>query len=109
MFGISFSEILLILIIALIVLGPKQLSSVINTVCRLIITIRKTLISLKHDMYNQSGLNEFNNTKNLLVNNLQQLKQNVYSEQALTTQFDQSYMIHDQQQELEFDKEPDLF
>ena len=110
MFGISFSEIILIFIIALLVLEPKQLPQIINKAAMLVMTLRNFITRLRKDIYLQSGFDELNNTKNLLINKYQQIKNNMLLNESLRFMHPPRLDINEfHQPELEFDKEPELF
>ncbi len=55
MFGISFSEILLILLISLIVFGPKQLPQIARTIGTFIGNLYYYFNRIKQEVYQQSG------------------------------------------------------
>ena len=107
MFGISFSEIILIFIIALLVLGPKQLHNITLKAREFIVAFRRFSTNLKKEVYEQSGLNELQNTKHMLLNGYQDLKSSIISTHYTSRQ---TNVIEEPiQAELEFDKEPELF
>jgi sec-independent protein translocase protein TatB len=108
MFGISFSEIILILIIALLVLGPKQLPDIVIKIRKFIIAFRHFASNLKQEVYQQSGFNELNNTKNLLIDGYQQIKNNILTNELIDIP-NTGYINEPIQPELEFDKDPELF
>lgn len=108
MFGISFSETLFILIIALIVLGPKQLAQLISKVWLAIISIRTQIENVRNDLYTKSGLHEIENIHRETIGSYKSLKhqilKNIPLENNLTLNEDIFY-----QPELDFDREPELF
>lgn len=57
MFGLGFTEILLILAIALIVFGPERLPEIAQTLGRTVGMLRRTLDELKHD-FTVAGLEQ---------------------------------------------------
>lgn len=74
MFGISFSEIVLILVIALIVLGPKKLPIVVHKTANIFIKIKLYLEAIKKDIYLQNDFSEINKTKENFFNTYTRLK-----------------------------------
>ena len=112
MFGISFGEILLILIIALIVLGPQKLPIIMGRVGRLIYTTRDYFIQLKTQVYNQTGLAEFEQTKLELINSINKLKYDLSKNMQSDHIVNDILIFNDEilyQPELDFDREPELF
>ena len=107
MSGISFSEILLIIIVGLIVFGPKQLPHVGAKVGQFIIKVRQYLSKVKHDIYQQSGLVELTTTKLDIENSYQPNKKNLYKPFYLEHLPLQDSILH--QPELDFDQQPELF
>ncbi|MBP9742240.1 MAG: twin-arginine translocase TatA/TatE family subunit [Burkholderiales bacterium] len=73
MFGISFSEILLILLISLIVFGPKQLPQIARTIGTFIGNLYYYFNRIKQEVYQQSGFSELNLAKQDLINTYQNL------------------------------------
>ena len=63
MFGISFSEILLILVIAVIIFGPEQLPGIARKTGRLVASLRNMGMNFRAQFYEQSGLNQFENIR----------------------------------------------
>lgn len=108
MFGISFSEIMLILVIALLVLGPKQLPEIVIKIRKFIIAFRHFASHLKQEVYQQSGFNELNSTKDLIIDGYQQIKHSILNDESSNTS-KISYSHEPIQPELEFDKDPELF
>ncbi len=112
MFGVSFSEIMLILIIALIVLGPQQLPIVAGRIGRLIYSIRNYFLHFKQHLYDQAGLVEFENTKLELINSINKLKYDIAKQNTKDDDLANMFIFEDNifyQPELEFDREPELF
>ena len=108
MFDISFSKIILILIIALLVLGPKQVPYIVIKSRKFIMAFRHFADHLKQDVCQQSGFNELNNTKNLLIDGYQQIKSNILTHELIDIP-NAVYIKEPIQPELEFDKDPELF
>ncbi len=50
MFGIGFSEIIIILLVALVVLGPEELPKAARKVAKFMAELRHTEAELKHDL-----------------------------------------------------------
>ena len=110
MFGISFSELILILIIALVILGPKQLASVIGKFWLTIVSLRTQLEKIKSDLYTQSGMHEIKGFKNTLTDTYQNLKNKITNTPeplpGYHTLFEEEILY---QPELNFTREPELF
>ncbi len=100
MFGISFSEILLVLIISLLVFGPKQLPQIARTIGLLIYTLKSNFDNLKQHLYQETGIKELNKTKDAIANSCLNLKN------QLNETFIQVKPIKKQKQSFE---QPDLF
>lgn len=112
MFGISFSEIVLILVIALLILGPKQLPQIASKIGLLIFSIKKYFNSLKNELYQQTGISEIYATKHELINTYSAIKQNISFPQRIETEeYDSFWETEPQlyQPELDFDRQPELF
>ncbi len=98
MFGISFSEIVLILVIALIVLGPKKLPIVVHKAANIFLKIKLYLVAIKKDIYLQNNLSEINKTKESFLNTYNQIKDDLVNI-ASTSEEEKLY-----QPELDFNK-----
>ncbi len=112
MFGISFSEIMLILVIALIVLGPRQLPIVAGRIGQLIYSTRDYFTHFKQQLYDQTGLVEFEKTKLELINSINKLKYDIAKQDTKDNNLADMFIFEDNifyQPELEFDREPELF
>ncbi len=107
MFGISFNKIILIFIIALLVLGPKQLHAIILKLRQFIISFRSFSTSIKNELYQQSGFNQIQTTKNILLNDYLDIKHNILSNKPIINPV--CFIEEPIQPELEFDKDPELF
>lgn len=117
MFGISFSEILLIIVIALLIFGPEQLPIIATKIGRLVSTLRNLSSNLRQQFYEQSGLNQFESVRQEMQTALQQLKQQIQLP-STTPQNDDfltenEFMVHEYQffyqPELDFERQPELF
>lgn len=118
MFGISFSEILLILVIAVIIFGPEQLPGIARKTGHLVASLRNMGMNLRSQFYEQSGLNQFENIRQEVQATLFQLKQQIQlpSESALSnvelfddpqSNLSEYYFLY--QPELDFERQPELF
>ena len=58
MFGISFTEILLIVFIGLIVLGPQKIPGAVKSTTKSILWFKKIFKQTKQDVWEAFGLNE---------------------------------------------------
>ena len=123
MFGINFSEIILIFVIALLIFGPKQIPQIATQVGKFIYKIRIYVNKMKHDIYTESGLesgfNEIKNTRQELLNIYSGLRDEVRQQPKINKNdvFDQNILndelLHNTpilfQPELDFDRQPELF
>jgi sec-independent protein translocase protein TatB len=110
MFGISFSEIILIFVIALLVLGPQQLPQIASKVGRLIFTMRNFMLHLKQDIYQQTGFNELTNARDGIINGYQQIKKDIFSTGSINYIHPEIFTNDEfYQPELDFDAQPELF
>ncbi len=110
MFGISFSEIILILIIAVLVLGPKQLPEIVIKARKLISSFKNFANHLKQEVYQQSGFNELNVAKERLINGYHNIKDDIFTNESTNHPQNPVYELKETvQPELEFDKDPELF
>ncbi|MEN9946973.1 MAG: twin-arginine translocase subunit TatB [Pseudomonadota bacterium] len=113
MFGISFSEIVLILIVAIIVLGPQQLPNLAQKLAKFFIWLRKLQNNLHTQLYQQTGLAEIYSVQQQLAESFQQLKQQLDYTQDNSHLNDQLNYMHNidflYQPELDFDYQPELF
>ncbi len=117
MFGISFSEITLICVIALIVLGPKQLPQIATRIGLIIFSIKNYFTSQKHEIYHNSGVGELINTKAQLIKTYSKVRDTIKTpntlvydeikEHAAFINRTDSQIAH--QPELNFDAQPELF
>jgi Sec-independent protein translocase protein TatA len=77
MFGISLGELLLIFAIALVVLGPKQLSQLASKIGIVIYSIKNYISVLKKELYYTSGANEILNTKSEIIKTYANIRKNI--------------------------------
>lgn len=109
MLGISLSEFLLILVVALIVLGPKQLPRVATRFGLFIYVLKKYISGVREDLYYKSGVHELVNTKSELMtaysNIHDNIRGNVFNDSS--AMFSSLEELH--QPELDFDCQPELF
>lgn len=116
MFGISMSEILLILIISLLIFGPEHLPSIARKLGKLVATLRNFSTNIRQQIYEQSGFEQFNNIKQEMQSALEQLKQQIT---PLKAEQHTDFMTEDEllyseyqffyQPELDFYRQPELF
>jgi Sec-independent protein translocase protein TatA len=112
MFGISFSEIILILLIGIIIFGPKQLPQIAAKVGIFAVGLSKYIVKLKQEIYAQSGFKELEQAKTDLTNIYIKLKNEVVLRQPINTFNDTKFNSNDNelvQQELDFEQQPELF
>lgn len=113
MFGINFSEILLIFVIALIAFGPKQIPQIASKLGALIFSLRQYINKTKQEFYQQSGFNELNNTHQNLINTYNNIRGNISLNQSFELSensfslFNEEEMFY--QPELDFARQPELF
>ncbi len=111
MFGISFSEIVLILVISLIIFGPKQLPEIASKAGRLFFIAQHFFVKIKQEIYQHSGLNELNQVKQDITHTYNQIKSSIIANPTYAdNQYGQPHndtQLH--QAELEFDRQPELF
>lgn len=109
MFGISFGEIFFVLVIALIVLGPKQLARVLSKFWLLVIALKSQLENIKSDLYQKSGMSEIKNFEHMIATTYHDFKANLT---RTTPNNNDLFIINESilyQPELDFDREPELF
>ncbi len=116
MFGISFSEILLILVISLLIFGPQELPHIAAKLGKLIATIRNMGLNFREQIYEQSGFNQLQNIRAEMQETIQELKSQL---NPVKPNYDTSFVNEDEflyqeyqflyQPELEFDRQPELF
>ena len=110
MFGISFSELIFIMILALVVLGPKHLTIVINKTLPLIYKIKHYFYDMRNELYAKSGFHEITQIKNNIFNidpHPQNHHLNDDTIKTIAANSHQELVWH--QPELNFDKQKELF
>lgn len=119
MFGINFSEILLIAVISLLLFGPEQLPSIARKAGKMFSTLRNLRTNLSSQLYEQIGIQQINQIKNDLQNTITQLKQSI--DTNLTSSNENNYFGLSEaefstqefqflyQPELDFEHQPELF
>jgi len=115
MLGISFSELILILLIALIVFGPEQLPSIIRIVGTAFTRVRNLSTNLKQQIYQHSGLEELTGIRDEMQYTLQQFKNTLATPSVMQPEFpDENVLLFNSysflyQPELDFESQPELF
>lgn len=119
MFGINFSEILLIIVISLLLFGPEQLPSIARKAGKIFSTLRNLRSNLSSQFYEQIGLQQINQIKDDLQHTITQLKQSIHGNSMLTNEnrntgfteaeFSSQEFQYLYQPELNFEHQPELF
>lgn len=120
MFGISFSELLLIFIIGVIVFGPEQLPQIAKKAGKIFFSIQHMLTRIRQDIYHQTGLSELEKAKTDLNDIYIQIKKDIsgYPSNINNMSLGQipythknhiNYIYSYYQPELDFDRQPELF
>lgn len=111
LFGISFSEIILILIVALIVFGPKQLPIIAHKIGNALYKGKIYLKMIKNDMGLQNDILAINNTTQEFFNTYHEIKNNIIpTNSSLKQDNDIPYKKEKlYQPEFNFEKQPELF
>ncbi|TXJ00320.1 MAG: twin-arginine translocase subunit TatB [Neisseriales bacterium] len=115
MFGISFSEILLIIIISLLIFGPEQLPQIAAKTGRMIALVRKFTINLKSQLYEQTGMSQIDGIRQEMQQTFNQLKNQIRPlENKITDYSDEGDFLYSEYQflyqpELDFEQQPELF
>lgn len=114
MFGISFSEVIFILLIALLILGPKQLATVARKVGTFIYSMQHYFQSIKADLYAKSGLHEIKQVKNDVLTAYSSIKNSIVINRTIYTDDSESadFLGLERtlyQPELDFERQPELF
>ncbi len=107
MFGISFSEIILTLVLSLIIFGPKQLPQIANIIGSLILNLQQLWFKLKHELSDYTGFNEIKQARLDAISTYQQIKTNIISHNYVANGDDNRLPLY--QAELDFDHQPELF
>lgn len=112
MFGISFSELFLIGIIAVIVIGPEQLPSIARKFGSTIGKFRRLQRDISQQLYQQTGIEDIAKLKDELTATVSEIR---YSMQqgANDVHDNQIDLFHETifyyQPELDFERQPELF
>ena len=115
MFGISFSEILLIIIISLLIFGPEQLPQIAAKTGRMIALLRKFTTNLKSQLYEQTGMSQIDGIRQEMQQTFNQLKNQIRPlENKITDYSDEGDFLYSEYQflyqpELDFEQQPELF
>lgn len=115
MFGISFSEILLIIIISLLIFGPEQLPQIAAKTGRMIALVRKFTTNLKSQLYEQTGMSQIDGIRQEMQQTFNQLKNQIRPlENKITDYSDEGDFLYSEYQflyqpELDFEQQPELF
>ncbi|MBX3630113.1 MAG: Sec-independent protein translocase protein TatB [Nitrosomonas sp.] len=80
MFDISFFEIMIIAIVALIVIGPERLPQVARTLGHLIGRCRQLVYSIKTDIHNELRMEELKNMHNTMQETMHSIESTVREE-----------------------------
>ncbi len=80
MFDISFFEIMVIAIVALIVIGPERLPQVARTLGHLISRCRQLVYSIKTDIHNELRMEELKNMHNTMQETVHSIENAVREE-----------------------------
>ncbi len=80
MFDISFFEIMIISIIALIVVGPERLPQVARTLGHLMGRCRQIIYSVRTDIHNEIRMEELKNMHNTVQESVQMIEDSVRKE-----------------------------
>jgi len=116
-FGINLSEIVLIVVIALLLFGPEQLPGIARKAGKVFASLRNLRANLSSQFYEQIGLQQINQIKDDLQQTMAQLKQSISAtnsnQQRLTNfteaEFSSQEFMFLYQPELDFDYQPELF
>lgn len=119
MFGINFSEILLIIVISLLLFGPEQLPSIARKAGKIFSTLRNLRTNLSSQFYEHIGIQQINQIKDDLQQTITQLKQSIHGSSLLSSEnrntgfteaeFSAQEFQFLYQPELNFDHQPELF
>lgn len=116
MFGISFSELLLIFIIALVVFGPEQLPAIAKKIGGFVGSIKRLQKNFSDQIYQQTGMEQLSQLKeelNSAVNQIRTSLRNTNDETEFYQKSEREFITQEinflYQPELEFDRQPELF
>lgn len=114
MFGISFSELVLIFIIGLVIFGPEQMPNIARKVGGWVGNIRRLRQELTTGLYQQAGIEqlqqlkeELNSAVNQMRYSLQDRNTSNHEEFHEENQIQELYFLY--QPELDFEHQPELF
>lgn len=109
MFGISFSEIILILLLCLVVFGPKQLPQIASRIGVVILSLQHFWTKTRNEIYHHTGINEIRQTHQDVLHTYHQIKNNIRTNTIIsnTTLPSSHTTLH--QAELDFNRQPELF
>jgi Tat protein translocase TatB subunit len=114
-FGISFSEILLIIIISLLIFGPEKLPEIAAKAGRMVALLRKFTINLKSQLYEQTGMSQIDGIRQEMQQTFNQLKNQIRPlEHKINDYNDEGDFLYSEYQflyqpELDFEHQPELF
>ncbi len=116
MFGISFSELLLIFVIAIVIFGPEQLPELARKFGRLVGGLKRMQQSISNQIYQQAGIEELNQLRDDLTTAVNQIRNSLHNknsttDEAIMTEKDVIYQELNflYQPELDFERQPELF
>lgn len=111
MFGISFSEIILISIISVVVFGPEQLPTIARKLGSFVREVRNFRSNITNQIYEQTGIEDLHDLKEQLSDAVKQIRGSVENNHDFTNESDIIYQEIDLfiQPELDFDRQPELF
>lgn len=116
MFGISFSEFILIAIISVIVFGPEQLPTIAKKLGSIIGYVQNKLSTIQRDIYQEFNFDEIKSIQQDLTKSIDMLKSQVKKELSFShsiSNFANESSCYQQniyyQPELDFDHQPELF
>lgn len=111
MFGISFSEILLITVIAVIVFGPEQLPTIARKLGSIVRDIQQFRSNVTNQLYTQSGIEDLQELKNQLTDAVNEIRGSVSDDISYLNERDIVYQEIElfYQPELDFNSQPELF
>lgn len=116
MFGISFSELLLIFVIALVVFGPEQLPTIARKIGGFLGSIKRLQKNVSDQIYQQTGMEQLNQLKEELNSAVHQIRTSL-KDTDYETEFyqknEREFITQEinflYQPELDFDRQPELF
>ncbi len=118
MFGISFSEIILILLITFLVFGPEQLPSIARKAGQIVATMQRFKHNLHEQFYQESGIGQISSLRDEMEQHISQIRQqlqpNLNSKKSNISHPSESDLLYQeyyfyQQPELDFERQPELF